>query len=102
MVVPSCWDWLRSEPVDAAQDVGEQIAGYRDFGHLERDIAPLAHHLRADLDQLLAQRGQRPILYLLLQSQRPLVAISGPSGRKASMSAYDPKRTFSALRLERP
>jgi len=56
--LPSCWDRFRSEPVDAAQDVGEQIAGDRDFGQLERDIAPVAHHLRADLDQLLAQRRQ--------------------------------------------
>ncbi len=53
MVVPSCWDWLRSEPVDAAQDVGEQITGYRDFGQLECDVAPVAHQLHADLDQPL-------------------------------------------------
>src|SRR5262249_36781600 len=30
--------------------------------HLEDDIASVAHHLRADLDQLLLQARQRPVL----------------------------------------
>jgi hypothetical protein len=33
-----------------------------DLGHLEDDIAAVAHHLRADLDQLLFEAGQRPVL----------------------------------------
>jgi hypothetical protein len=40
---------------DYAQDVGEEIAGNGDLGHLERDIAGVADDLRADPDQLLAQ-----------------------------------------------
>jgi hypothetical protein len=33
-----------------------------DLGHLKGDIASVAHHLRAHLDQLLLQARQRPVL----------------------------------------
>ena len=36
-----------------------------------RDVAAMADHLGTDLYQLLPQRGQRPVLNLLRQSQRP-------------------------------
>ena len=49
--------WRRSEPVDTAQDVGEQAARNDNLGHLERDVAPVAHDLRSDLDELLSQAG---------------------------------------------
>ena len=32
-----------------------------DLGHLEGDIAAVAHDLRADLDQLFLQARQRPV-----------------------------------------
>lgn len=67
----SCRGWLRSEPVDAAQDVGEQVAGNGDLGHLERDVAPVADDLRVDLDELVAQRRQRPLLDDIGQRERP-------------------------------
>jgi hypothetical protein len=35
------------------QNVGEQIPWDGDLGHLDRDIAPMADDLRADLDELL-------------------------------------------------
>jgi hypothetical protein len=38
-----------------------QSAGDRDLGQLEGDRARMANHLRADLDQPLAQAGQRPV-----------------------------------------
>ena len=44
------------------QDVGEEVSRDRDLGHLEGDIAAVADDLRADLDQLLLQARQRPIL----------------------------------------
>ena len=56
---PGCngrWPQFRDQP----QDVGEQVSGNCDLGHLERDIAPVANDLRADLDQLLLQSHQRP------------------------------------------
>src|SRR5208283_814541 len=37
---------------DHSQDVGEEISGNGDLGHLECDIAAVAHDFRADLDQL--------------------------------------------------
>ena len=42
--------------------ISEHISAHRDLGHLEGDVAAMAHDLRADLDQLLAQAGQRPRL----------------------------------------
>ncbi len=62
VALSSCWEWLRPEPIDAARDVGEQGSPDRDLGKLEGDIAPMAHDLSADLDQLLAERLQRPRL----------------------------------------
>jgi hypothetical protein len=41
-----------------------------DLGHLKRDIAAVAHELRADLDQLFLQARQRPILDQLWRRQR--------------------------------
>ena len=37
-----------------------------DLGHLEDDIAAVAHDFRADLDQLVLQTRQRPILDVFL------------------------------------
>ena len=48
----------RPEPIDPAQDLGEQGAWHRDLGQPERDLAAVTHNPGADLDQLLAQRGQ--------------------------------------------
>ena len=41
-----------------------------DFGHLEGDIAAMAHDLRADLDQLFLRARQRPVLDRLRGRQR--------------------------------
>jgi hypothetical protein len=57
--------WRRSEPVDAARDIGEQVTSDGDLSHLERDVVTVAHDLRADLDELLAQRRQRPLLHCI-------------------------------------
>jgi hypothetical protein len=51
-------DQFRDEP----QDVGEETFGNGDFGHLKRDIAAMAHELRADLDKLFLQARQRPVI----------------------------------------
>ena len=42
----SCRSRLRSEPVDTVRDVAEQVTGDGDLGHLEDDVAPVAHDLR--------------------------------------------------------
>jgi hypothetical protein len=35
----------------------KQVPGHNGFGQVERDVAPVTDHLRADLDELVAQRN---------------------------------------------
>src|SRR6516162_3668227 len=67
----SCWCRRRPQPGDQRQDFPEHLLWHRDLGHLEGDVAAVADHLGADLDQLLAQAGQRPRLRRLWHRQRP-------------------------------
>ncbi len=53
------------------QDLGEQCSGDGDFCELECDVAAVAHDLRADLDELFPQRGQRPETVLFGQCRCP-------------------------------
>jgi hypothetical protein len=46
------WIWQRAQFRDQPQDVAEQMPGDGDLGHLEGDVAAVAHDLRADLDEL--------------------------------------------------
>jgi hypothetical protein len=64
---PSCRERLGSEPIDPTHDLGEQGSGQRHLGQLEDDVASMAHDPGTDLDQLLAQRRERPLLNLLRQ-----------------------------------
>ena len=66
----SCQEWPWPESIDPAQDLGEQRPRHRHLGQLEDEVAAVAHDPGADLDQLLAQRGQRPMLDPLRQGQR--------------------------------
>ena len=56
---------LGRRSIDPAQDLGEQGSRHRHLGQLEHHVAAVAHDPGADLDQLLAQRRQRPVLDLL-------------------------------------
>jgi hypothetical protein len=58
----SCWYGWCPQPGNKRQDVGEHLSRHCDLGHLERDVAAVADDLGTDLDQLLAQTGQRPRL----------------------------------------
>ena len=49
----------------------KQVPGHGDFGQLERDVPTVPGHLGPDLHQFLPQRGQRPVLDLFRQGQRP-------------------------------
>ena len=53
-----------------AADLLEHLLWDSDLGHLEDNIAAVAHHLRADLDQLVLQGRQRPVLDRLRRRQR--------------------------------
>jgi hypothetical protein len=62
----SCGLWRRAQPRDQRQDVGEYLSRHRDLGQLESHIAAVCDYLRADLDQLLTQTGQRPCRHRIL------------------------------------
>ena len=56
------WWWLRPQFRDEPQNLLEHLPWDGDLGHLEHDVAAVAHHLGADLDQLVLQTRQRPVL----------------------------------------
>src|SRR5215813_12506473 len=47
------WWWLRPQFRDEPQNLSEHLPCDGDLGHLEDNIAAVAHHLGTDLDQLL-------------------------------------------------
>ncbi len=61
---PSWRQGSRPQPVNLTQELSEQRFGDSDFCELERDVAAVAHNLRTDLDELLPQSDQGPILHL--------------------------------------
>src|SRR5262245_4836145 len=68
----SCWPWwwLRPQFRNEPQNLLEHLPCNGDLGHLEGDIAAVAHDFRADLDQLVLQTRQRPVLDRLRRRQR--------------------------------
>jgi hypothetical protein len=58
----------RPQPGDKHQG---HVPRHGDLGHLEGDVAAVAHDLGAELDQLLARAGQRRRLDRLWHRQRP-------------------------------
>src|SRR5262249_52354202 len=64
------WWWLRPQFRDEPQNLLEHLPCDGDLGHLEDNIAAVAHDLRADLDQLVLQTRQRSILDRLRRRQR--------------------------------
>jgi uncharacterized coiled-coil protein SlyX len=55
----------------AVEDRREQLTRHRHLGYLEDHISRVGHDLRTDLDQLLPQRGQRPMPRRPRQRQPP-------------------------------
>ena len=51
----------------------EQASRNRHFGQLKGDVAAMSNNLGTDLEELLPQRGQRPVLDLLRQYRLPLL-----------------------------
>lgn len=49
---------LRPQFRDEPQNFPEQVTGYRNLGHLERDIASVADDPGSDVHELFPQRGQ--------------------------------------------
>ncbi len=65
----------RPQPVNQAQNLSEQSSGDSDFRELKGDIPAMSHDLRADLDQLLTQRGQRPVPDFPRQGESPVLML---------------------------
>ena len=84
--------------VNPPQDLGEQGSGHRHLGQLEDDVAAMAHDPGADLDQLLAQGRQRPMLDLLGQGQRAH-EVGEVAGQRVQLEPHGvvPERVFCAL-----
>ncbi len=57
--------WSGSQFTDQAQDFPKRVMRHGDFHHLEHDVGTMADDLGPDLDQLLPQRGQRPVPHFL-------------------------------------
>ena len=65
---PSWRHGARPQPVDPPQDLSEQVFGDSDLCKLERDVPTVPDHHGADLDQIVAQRGEGSIGRLLATS----------------------------------
>jgi hypothetical protein len=83
----SCRKWPRPEPRDPTEDLGEQRSRHRHFGQLEHDVAAVAGDSGTDLDQLLAQGGERSLLDLLRQRQRAQ-KVGEIVGERVQLEAY--------------
>ena len=66
---PSWRQRSRPQPVNQAQNLSEQSSGDSDLRELKDDITAMSHDLRADLDELVAQGGERPMFHSLGQGQ---------------------------------
>ena len=61
--------WTGPKPCDTPQNLPEQLAWDRHFGHLERHVLRVLCHLGTDLHQLLPQCCERPVLHATGQRQ---------------------------------
>jgi len=80
---------VRDEP----QNLLKHLPCDGDLGHLEDNIAAVAHHLRAVLDQLVLQGRQRPVLDRLRRRQRAQ-EIAEVVGEGMKLAAPRWRRTF--------
>ena len=85
--------------IDPAQDLGEQRPRHRHLGELEDHVAPVPHDPGADLDQLLAQGRQRPLLNLLRQGQRAQESVEGGGGGRTALWGEEGRQPRPAQRL---
>ncbi len=83
---PSWRQGSRPQPVNQAQDLSEQRFRDSDLCELECDVAAMSHDLGTDLDQLVAQRGQGPVLGRLRQRQRAQ-EVAGILGERVELQA---------------
>src|SRR5262249_5986142 len=80
------------------QNLLEHLPCNGDLGHLEDNIATVAHHLRADLDQLVLQCRQRPVLGSGVASVRRKL----PRSQDAGLDKYSLGKQSSPVEGELP
>jgi hypothetical protein len=85
---------VRPQSGDQPQDVAEHLSRHRDLGHVEHDIAAVADHLGADLDQLLPPTRRRP---LRLPYRRAVEGCRTVSGGAPSSAGEHPERRWSRV-----
>ncbi len=101
---PSCFQnrnssWRqgsRPQAVNQVQDPSEQSSGDGDLRQLECDKAVVAHHLGADLDDLISPRGLQPRNDLPNQPLCPSLARFGPDGHVRFRSVIPPASDISS------
>ena len=62
------WRWQR-QSFNTVEDCNEQLPSDSHFGKLERHVFRVPGHLRPDLDELLPERCQRPVLHITGQGK---------------------------------
>ena len=82
------------QPVDQIKYLGEQRSWDGDLRHLEGDIPAMADNFGPDLDQLLAQSGQRPVLDLFGVIQCRLLATNRHTAAPNRCLLYPQQATF--------
>ncbi len=79
-----------SQIINQAQDFPEQASRHGNLGQLERDVPAMADHFSTDLDQLLPECRQRPVLDLLEQHRLLLLAKNGSPNYLRDTSGLPP------------
>src|SRR5216683_6074352 len=99
LISRSRWCGRRPQLDDQHQDFLEHLSRPRDLGHLKGRVAAVAHDLGADLDQLLAQAGQRPRLRRL--RHRPLRRRAGVASSPVDLRATSTAEQIPPSRVNR-
>jgi hypothetical protein len=89
--------WGHTEPLDAVQNCCEQIARYGHLGQLGRHVPGVPDDPRTDLDQLLPQRRQRPVLNATRQRQPPEVCVLKANRRDRGRGGDSGPRTGESI-----
>jgi hypothetical protein len=95
--------WTGPKPCDTPQNLSEQLAWVRHFGHRERHVLRVLCHLGSDLHQLLPPCCEPPVLHATGQRQpvQEVGKVIG-QGEELQTSLVAPERAAGELRpLER-
>src|SRR6516162_61778 len=89
------WWWLRPQFRDEPQNLLEHLPWDGDLGHLEDNIAAVAHYLRADLDRL--RRRQRAQEIAEVVGERMKLEPHRVGGKRSARQSRPLDRAFALL-----